>query len=119
MRENPVPMVVWSRPAAQEDRVRTSQNQEKGDRLVVPNTGLLECSGTDEPECGVLFGPKADERPVRFRLEERAYSVKAVLDQWYDHDSIFYKVLADEGNLYILRRQTSTPDEVWDLVSFR
>jgi len=55
-------------------------------------------------------GRKADERPVRFRLEGREYFVEAVLDQWYDPESIFYRVRADDGNFYILRQQTSTPD---------
>ena len=64
-------------------------------------------------------GHKADERPVRFRLEGKQYVVQAVLDQWYDPESIFYKVRADDGNLYILRQQTSTPDGQWELVSFR
>ena len=31
----------------------------------------------------------------------------------------FYKVRADDGNLYILRRETSTPDGLWHLESFR
>lgn len=64
-------------------------------------------------------GRKTDERPVRFRLEGREYFVKAVLDQWYEPESIFYKVRADDGNFYILRQRTSTPDRAWDLVSFR
>ena len=64
-------------------------------------------------------GRKADERPIRFRLEGRQYLVETVLDQWYDPESILYKVRADDGNLYILRQQTSTPDGIWDLVSFR
>jgi hypothetical protein len=44
-------------------------------------------------------GRKADERPVRFHLEGKQYSVEAVLDKWYDPKSIFYKVRADDGNL--------------------
>ena len=64
-------------------------------------------------------GRKADEQPIRFRLEGRQYHVETVLDQWYDPESIFYKVRADDGNFYILRQQTSTPDGMWDLVSFR
>jgi hypothetical protein len=64
-------------------------------------------------------GRKADEKPVRFRLERKQYSVEVVLDQWYDPESIFYKVRADDGNLYILRQQTSMPDGEWDLISFR
>jgi len=62
---------------------------------------------------------KADERPVRFRLDGHQYLVEAVLDQWYGPQSTFYKLRADDGNLYILRQQTSTPDGTWDLVSFR
>jgi hypothetical protein len=64
-------------------------------------------------------GRKADERPVRFRLDEKQYQVEAVLDQWYDLEHIFYKVRADDGNVYILRQQTSTPEGTWDLISFR
>jgi hypothetical protein len=45
--------------------------------------------------------------------------VEEVLDHWYGTESTFFKVRADDGNLYILRQQTSTPDGVWDLVSFR
>jgi hypothetical protein len=36
-----------------------------------------------------------------------------------DSESISYKVRADDGNLYILRQQTSTLNRAWDLVSFR
>ena len=64
-------------------------------------------------------GRKADERPVRFRLDEKQYQVEAVLDQWYDPEHVFYKVRANDGKLYILRQQTSAPDGGWDLVSFR
>jgi len=64
-------------------------------------------------------GRKGDERPVRFWLDERQYAVKAVLDQWYEPENIFYRVRADDGNVYILRQQTSTPNGSWDLVSFR
>ena len=62
---------------------------------------------------------KADERPIRFNLDRKEYQVEAVLDQWYDPEHIFYKVRADDGNLYILRQETSTPEGAWDLVSFR
>jgi len=47
------------------------------------------------------------------------YLVESVLDQWYDPESVFYKVRADDENLYILRQQTSLPGGAWDLVSFR
>jgi len=61
-------------------------------------------------------GRKADERPVRFRLAEREYMVEEVLDQWSAPDDAFFKVRADDGNLYMLRRNTSTDE--WHLESF-
>jgi hypothetical protein len=64
-------------------------------------------------------GHKADERPVRFWLDGKQYHVEALLDQWYDPHSIFFKVRADDGNLYIFRHRTSKPDGDWDLISFR
>ena len=42
--------------------------------------------------------------------------VEEVLDQWYGPEDAFYKVRADDGNLYILRRETSTLDGTWHLV---
>ena len=64
-------------------------------------------------------GRKADERPVRFRLDEHEYMVEKVLDQWYAPEHVFFKLRADDGNVYILRHQISVPDGDWDLVSFR
>jgi hypothetical protein len=70
-------------------------------------------------EVDCYSGSRADERPLGFRLDGRRYRVDAVLDQWYEPDSIYYRVRADDGNLYILRQQTNTPHGQWDLVSFR
>ncbi|HVP54856.1 MAG TPA: hypothetical protein VMU45_07665 [Candidatus Eisenbacteria bacterium] len=64
-------------------------------------------------------GRKPDERPVRFCLHGHAYVVEEVIDQWYGADSTFFKVRANDSNVYILRQQTSIPDGQWDLVSFR
>lgn len=62
---------------------------------------------------------KADERPLRFSLGEKQYQGDAVLDLCYAPESISCKVRADDGNVYVLRQQTSTPDGEWDLVPFR
>lgn len=62
---------------------------------------------------------RAEERPVRFRIEGHEYRVKEVLDQWYGPEDAWYKVLANDGNIYILRRRSCVPDGEWDLVSFR
>jgi hypothetical protein len=64
-------------------------------------------------------GRVGDERPVRFRLDGHSYIVNSVLDQWYGPEHIFFKVRADDGNVYILRHETSIPEGKWELVSFR
>jgi len=64
-------------------------------------------------------GFKADERPVRFQLDGNVYFVEELLDQWYGPDDIYFKVRADDGNLYILRHRTSSEQGEWSLESFR
>ena len=39
-------------------------------------------------------GSKADERPVRFRLDDHDYFVEELLDQWYGPDDTYFKVLS-------------------------
>jgi hypothetical protein len=64
-------------------------------------------------------GHKADERPVRFWLHERLYQVEEVVDRWYGPEDAFFKVRADDGNLYILRQKRSAPENTWQLEAFR
>jgi hypothetical protein len=64
-------------------------------------------------------GSKSDERPVRFYLGDRAFAVEEVLDQWYGPEDLYFKIRADDGNLYILRNHRSTPEGLWSLESFR
>jgi len=62
-------------------------------------------------------GYKADERPVRFQLGDHEYAVAEVLDQWYGPEETFFKVSADDGNLYILRHRHA--EDEWTLDAFR
>ena len=64
-------------------------------------------------------GRKTDERPVRFRLGQREYLVQEVLDQWYGPDDVFFKILASDGNIYILRNRSAEGEAEWYLESFR
>ncbi|HML16472.1 MAG TPA: hypothetical protein VK419_05580 [Bryobacteraceae bacterium] len=63
-------------------------------------------------------GQKADERPVRFRLDGRDYIVEELLDQWYGPDDVFFRVRADDGNLYILRHRSTANEDSWHLEAF-
>lgn len=53
---------------------------------------------------------------MSFRFGPAEYNVEAHLDAWYggEHD-VWYKVLANDGNLYILRHH----DARWTLDAFR
>ena len=64
-------------------------------------------------------GYKGDERPVRIRLGGQDYVVEEVLDQWYGPEDVFFKLRANDGNVYILRRHSATPEGEWTLESFR
>ena len=64
-------------------------------------------------------GAKAGERPLRFQLGDRRYTVEEILDQWYEPNATYFKLRADDGNTYILRRDNSTPEGIWTLSSFR
>ncbi len=62
-------------------------------------------------------GYKADQRPLCFYLHDRKYQVEEVLDQWYGPDDTYFRVRAEDGNIYILRH--AGPEGGWTLESFR
>ena len=66
-------------------------------------------------------GYKADERPLRFSFADkpdgRVIEVREVLDQWYGVGYHCFRVLADDGDFYILRHQQA--EDNWVLDSFR
>lgn len=64
-------------------------------------------------------GHKADERPLRFFIGEKSLQVAEVLDQWYGPDSIYFRVRAEDGNLYVLRHTDKGQQDLWTLESFR
>ncbi|HEV2386041.1 MAG TPA: hypothetical protein VGS20_02185 [Candidatus Acidoferrales bacterium] len=62
-------------------------------------------------------GYRAAQRPNRFTMRGRKFEVVAVEDQWYDPNAIFFRVRADDGNLYILRHDEI--QDTWTLDAFR
>ena len=62
-------------------------------------------------------GYKADERPLRFVLNGRVYEVQEVEDRWYSTDAIFFRVVASDGNRYVLRHEEAA--DTWSLEGFR
>ncbi len=59
----------------------------------------------------------ADERPLRFVLAGKTFEVTAVEDRWYSPGASFFRVVASDGNRYVLRRDE--PQNVWTLEAFR
>jgi len=68
-------------------------------------------------EVEAYSGHKADERPVRFRLGDRWLAVLDVADRWYDPDAIYFRVRAEDGDLYILRHDERVDE--WTLEAYR
>jgi hypothetical protein len=52
-----------------------------------------------------LTGPNLS--PVRFQLDKQDLFVKEILDQWWGEDARYFKVRADDGKRYILKRKAT------------
>jgi hypothetical protein len=61
-------------------------------------------------------GCKADKRPAIFYLGERRLGVTELLDRWYGEDYDYFKLLADDGNMYILKYYR--PHDHWELILY-
>ncbi len=48
-------------------------------------------------------GYRVNERPVRFFLEGKELKVEEIIDRWYGEEYDYFKVKADDGNVYILK----------------
>jgi hypothetical protein len=62
-------------------------------------------------------GYKADQRPLSFTLNGRQFKVREWLDAWYGPDHAFFKVRADDCNIYILKH--SPENDEWTLEMYR
>ena len=48
-------------------------------------------------------GYKANERPLYLVLDEERVGVKNTIDRWYGVEHDYFKVLADDGKVYLLK----------------
>jgi len=62
-------------------------------------------------------GYRADQRPLRFRLGEQSLEVVNVEDQWYSPHAVYFRVVAGDGNTYILCHDEQ--NDTWTLEAFR
>ena len=68
-------------------------------------------------EVETYSGYRADERPLRFVLKGRTYEVAEVEDRWYSPCASYFRVVAEDGNRYVLCHDEAR--EVWTLEAFR
>jgi hypothetical protein len=62
-------------------------------------------------------GYRGAEEPRAFTLGERRIEVLAIDDRWLGPDHRYFKVAANDGNLYILRYDERRDE--WELGAFR
>lgn len=62
-------------------------------------------------------GYKANERPLSFQLDDRNFAVKELIDQWYGIDHKYFKVRADDDNIYILKYDEHNDE--WSIEFFK
>jgi hypothetical protein len=48
-------------------------------------------------------GYKANERPMSFIVDGQTHEVADIIDRWYGVEHDYFKLLADDGKVYILR----------------
>ena len=58
-------------------------------------------------------GYKGDERPLLFVLDRQKLIVEDVMDRWYGQENDYFKVLASDGRVYLLKRHRET--DLWYL----
>jgi hypothetical protein len=61
-------------------------------------------------------GYRGEEEPRAFRIGERRLAVVEVLDRWLAPDHRYFKVKADDGDVYILRHAEQSG--VWTLGAY-
>ncbi|MBI5492900.1 MAG: hypothetical protein HY893_08215 [Deltaproteobacteria bacterium] len=59
-------------------------------------------------------GYKADERPKALVMGDKRLEIKEVIDRWYGADHDYFKVMAEDGFVYIIRHDRFRDE--WELV---
>ena len=62
-------------------------------------------------------GYRGEQEPTAFWLGERRLAVRAVDDRWFGPAQRWFRVDADDGNVYVLRCDEASGD--WELVAYR
>ena len=61
-------------------------------------------------------GHRGEQTPRAITLGERRVAVTAVLDQWLAPDHRYFKLLGDDGDIYLVRPDVMSQE--WELTMF-
>ena len=82
-----------------------------GYRPKIPRMVKVEC----------YSGYRVNERPVAFTINEcdytRSFKIREVIDRWFGETADYFKVIADDENIYLLKYDSRQDD--WDLVFYQ
>ncbi len=66
-------------------------------------------------------GYRVNERPITFTLSDcdytRSFRVREVLDRWFGETADYFKVEADDDNIYLLKYDGR--QDAWDLIFYQ
>jgi len=66
-------------------------------------------------EC--FSGYELNERPIAFSLMDQRYEVKDIVDRWYGEGTRYFKVRADDDNIYLLKYDEW--EDCWEFVFYQ
>jgi len=75
----------------------------------------MNARSTLHVEC--YAGHRGEESPRAFTIGDRRVFVDEILDRWLAPDHRYFKVQGDDGNLYIVRQDTTSG--AWELTMFK
>jgi hypothetical protein len=62
-------------------------------------------------------GYRGEETPRSIRFQSRKIEVKKIIDRWLDPDHRYFKVLGDDGGIYIIRHDMNS--WIWGLTFYQ
>ena len=62
-------------------------------------------------------GHRINERPVSFFLRHQVYQVEEILDRWYSENSVYFKIKANDENIYLLKYDELNDE--WDMIFYQ
>ncbi len=65
-------------------------------------------------EMEIRSGDGTRATPTAFTLLGRTFRVREIVDQWWGSDHAYCKLVADDGNLYVIRHDLES--DTWEMV---